>query len=161
MKAESDITLVLGGTGKTGRRVVDRLRARGLPVRVGSRSSEPPVDWKDRATSPGPPPLTVPQGETQNRTAQTDGPRRLILLIAAVVCLLGALPLVASGEDALTATSEPGGPTRAVAMASGSGEPRRESRDRAVALLAAGGLLTLSSTTLILVLAATRSSRPG
>ena len=30
-------TLVLGGTGKTGRRVVQRLTARGLPVRVGSR----------------------------------------------------------------------------------------------------------------------------
>jgi uncharacterized protein YbjT (DUF2867 family) len=31
-------TLVLGGTGKTGRRVVQRLRPRRLPVRVGSRS---------------------------------------------------------------------------------------------------------------------------
>ncbi|MGH9289421.1 MAG: NmrA family transcriptional regulator, partial [Acidimicrobiales bacterium] len=29
-------TLVLGGRGKTGRRVVQRLTARGLPVRVGS-----------------------------------------------------------------------------------------------------------------------------
>jgi uncharacterized protein YbjT (DUF2867 family) len=43
-------TLVLGGTGKTGRRVVERLRARGLPVRVGSRSGEPPFDWDDRDT---------------------------------------------------------------------------------------------------------------
>jgi uncharacterized protein YbjT (DUF2867 family) len=43
-------TLVLGGTGKTGRRVVERLVARGLPVRVGSRSGEPPFDWEDRAT---------------------------------------------------------------------------------------------------------------
>jgi uncharacterized protein YbjT (DUF2867 family) len=43
-------TLVLGGTGKTGRRVVDRLRARGHAVRVGSRSAEPPFDWEDRAT---------------------------------------------------------------------------------------------------------------
>ena len=31
-------TLVLGGTGKTGRRVVERLAARSLPVRIGSRS---------------------------------------------------------------------------------------------------------------------------
>jgi uncharacterized protein YbjT (DUF2867 family) len=38
--------LVLGGTGKTGRRVVERLEARGLPVRVGSRSGEPPFDWE-------------------------------------------------------------------------------------------------------------------
>ena len=43
-------TLVLGGTGKTGRRVVERLTARGLPVRVGSRSGEPRFDWEDRST---------------------------------------------------------------------------------------------------------------
>jgi uncharacterized protein YbjT (DUF2867 family) len=43
-------TLVLGGTGKTGRRVVERLRARDLPVRVGSRSGSPPFDWEDEAT---------------------------------------------------------------------------------------------------------------
>jgi uncharacterized protein YbjT (DUF2867 family) len=43
-------TLVLGGTGKTGRRVVERLRARGLPVRVGSRAGAPPFDWEDRST---------------------------------------------------------------------------------------------------------------
>ena len=42
--------LVLGGTGKTGRRVVQRLRARGLPVRVGSRDGQPPFDWEQRAT---------------------------------------------------------------------------------------------------------------
>ena len=44
------LTLVLGGTGKTGRRVVERLEARGLPVRIGSRAGEPPFDWEDRAT---------------------------------------------------------------------------------------------------------------
>jgi uncharacterized protein YbjT (DUF2867 family) len=43
-------TLVLGGTGKTGRRVVERLTARGLPARVGSRSGEPAFDWEDRST---------------------------------------------------------------------------------------------------------------
>jgi uncharacterized protein YbjT (DUF2867 family) len=44
-------TLVLGGTGKTGRRVVERLTARGLPVRVGSRSGGAPrFDWEDRST---------------------------------------------------------------------------------------------------------------
>lgn len=41
----SNPTLVLGGTGKTGRRVAERLRTRGLPVRVGSRSAAPPFDW--------------------------------------------------------------------------------------------------------------------
>ena len=43
-------TLVLGGTGKTGRRVSERLEASGLPVRVGSRSGEPPFDWEDPGT---------------------------------------------------------------------------------------------------------------
>jgi uncharacterized protein YbjT (DUF2867 family) len=43
-------TLVLGGTGKTGRRIVDRLSARGLPVRVGSRSASIPFDWEDEST---------------------------------------------------------------------------------------------------------------
>jgi len=47
---ETKTTLVLGGTGKTGRRVAKRLEARGIPVRVGSRSGEPPFDWEDRTT---------------------------------------------------------------------------------------------------------------
>ena len=41
----SKLTLVLGGTGKTGRRIVERLEAGGLPVRVGSRSAVPSFDW--------------------------------------------------------------------------------------------------------------------
>jgi uncharacterized protein YbjT (DUF2867 family) len=40
------LTLVIGGTGKSGRRVVERLKARNLPVRVGSRSGEPPFVWE-------------------------------------------------------------------------------------------------------------------
>ena len=47
---ETKPILVLGGTGKTGRRVVERLTARGLPARVGSRSGEPPFDWEDEST---------------------------------------------------------------------------------------------------------------
>lgn len=42
--------MVIGGTGKTGRRVVDRLRDRGVPVRIGSRSGQPPFDWEDEST---------------------------------------------------------------------------------------------------------------
>ena len=44
------LTLVLGASGKTGRRVVDRLTALGVPVRLGSRSGEPPFDWDEPAT---------------------------------------------------------------------------------------------------------------
>jgi uncharacterized protein YbjT (DUF2867 family) len=43
-------TLVLGGTGKTGRRVAERLTAGGVAVRIGSRSGQPPFDWEDRST---------------------------------------------------------------------------------------------------------------
>ena len=49
----TNLTLVLGGTGKTGRRVARRLHALGLPVRIGSRAGDPPFDWTDRATWPG------------------------------------------------------------------------------------------------------------
>ncbi|WP_066949255.1 NAD(P)H-binding protein [Microtetraspora fusca] len=45
-----DKILVLGGTGKTGRRVVTRLQERDLPVRIGSRSGDPAFDWEDPAT---------------------------------------------------------------------------------------------------------------
>jgi uncharacterized protein YbjT (DUF2867 family) len=42
--------LVLGATGKTGRRIVAQLTDRGLPVRTGSRSGEPPFLWEDEST---------------------------------------------------------------------------------------------------------------
>jgi uncharacterized protein YbjT (DUF2867 family) len=47
---ETKTTLVLGGTGKTGRRVAERLEARGVQTRIGTRSGEPPFDWEDEAT---------------------------------------------------------------------------------------------------------------
>jgi uncharacterized protein YbjT (DUF2867 family) len=50
MEATQQPTLVLGGTGKTGRRIVQRLQARGRPVRVGTPSGTPPFDWTDEAT---------------------------------------------------------------------------------------------------------------
>ena len=47
---QQDTILVLDGTGKTGRRVAERLTERDLPVRVGSRSGEPRFDWDDSST---------------------------------------------------------------------------------------------------------------
>lgn len=44
------LTLVLGGTGKTGRRVAERLDKLGAATRIGSRMAEPAFDWNDRAT---------------------------------------------------------------------------------------------------------------
>ncbi|MDJ0835173.1 MAG: NmrA family NAD(P)-binding protein [Acidobacteriota bacterium] len=39
------LTLVIGGSGKTGRRVVNLLKSKGVPVRIGSRSANPSFDW--------------------------------------------------------------------------------------------------------------------
>jgi len=44
--SDSDVTLVVGGTGKTGRRVVERLQRLGVPIRLGSRSAKPAFDWE-------------------------------------------------------------------------------------------------------------------
>ena len=92
----NELTLVLGGTGKTGRRVVERLRARDLPVRIGSRSASPPFDWEDRSTwAPALdgvgavyltyyPDLAVPGAVEATRAfaelAMERGARRLVLL---------------------------------------------------------------------------------
>lgn len=37
--------LILGGTGKTGRRIAAGLEAKGIPYRIGSRSASPSFDW--------------------------------------------------------------------------------------------------------------------
>ena len=51
MTATADLTIaVLPGTGKTGRRITQRLRDAGSDVRVGSRSGTPPFDWTDEST---------------------------------------------------------------------------------------------------------------
>jgi uncharacterized protein YbjT (DUF2867 family) len=48
---ENPTYLVIGATGKTGRRVVNRLQTRNLGVRAGSRTGQPPFDWNaDPAT---------------------------------------------------------------------------------------------------------------
>ncbi|MEZ0108811.1 uncharacterized protein YbjT (DUF2867 family) [Catenulispora sp. EB89] len=50
--ANNSLILVLGASGKTGRRVADRLEAAGANVRRGSRSASPAFDWEDPATWP-------------------------------------------------------------------------------------------------------------
>ncbi|MDW3646300.1 MAG: NAD(P)H-binding protein [Bacteroidia bacterium] len=41
-----DKILVIGGTGKTGRKVVKKLQNKGIEVRIGSRSASPSFDWQ-------------------------------------------------------------------------------------------------------------------
>jgi uncharacterized protein YbjT (DUF2867 family) len=92
----ADPILVIGGTGKTGRRVAERLTARGVPVRIGSRSADPPFDWADPSGWPAAvagasaayisffPDLAVPGAADAvaevARLAAAAGVRRLVLL---------------------------------------------------------------------------------
>ncbi|WCM48929.1 NAD(P)H-binding protein [Pseudomonas sp. WJP1] len=50
MKTSQEPILILGATGKTGRRIVQRLQALDLPVRQGCRGANPAFDWDDRST---------------------------------------------------------------------------------------------------------------
>src|SRR6187399_183101 len=52
MHIQPNQTLIVGGTGKTGRRVTQRFQARGLPVRVAARSVAPGFDWADPSSWP-------------------------------------------------------------------------------------------------------------
>lgn len=42
--------LVIGGTGKTGRRVVEQLQNKGIEPRIGSRLASPSFDWDNKET---------------------------------------------------------------------------------------------------------------
>jgi len=53
LSTHPDPVLVLGATGKTGRRVADLLEQAGTPVRRASRTSAHPFSWTDPATWPG------------------------------------------------------------------------------------------------------------
>jgi len=37
--------LILGATGKIGKRAAGKLQKMGIPVRAGSRNGNPPFDW--------------------------------------------------------------------------------------------------------------------
>lgn len=89
-------TLIIGGTGKTGRRVAQRLTTMGHPVRIGSRHATPAFDWTDPASWPDAlagcdaayvtfqPDLGLPGAHDVvgafARTAVAAGCRRLVLL---------------------------------------------------------------------------------
>lgn len=96
MTQNTQITLVIGGHGKTGRRVAERLSAQGRQVRIGSRSGEPAFDWNEPATWVPAlqgvdrvyvtyyPDLAFPGAAEQvgefSKVAVANGARRLVLL---------------------------------------------------------------------------------
>ena len=88
--------LVIGGTGKTGKRVVEVLQQKGHNVRVGSRSQNPAFDWDNPETWSGAlegmdaayitfqPDLAVPGAleaiEGLTKEAKRQGVKKLVLL---------------------------------------------------------------------------------
>jgi uncharacterized protein YbjT (DUF2867 family) len=107
----NETTLVLGGTGKTGRRVVERLRARGVPVRIGSRSGRPPFDWNDRSTW----------------APALDGVGSVYLTYYPDLALPGAVEATRSFAELAVASGVP-----RMALLSGRGEPEAERAEEAV-----------------------------
>jgi uncharacterized protein YbjT (DUF2867 family) len=112
--------LVLGGTGKTGRRVVQRLEARGRPVRVGTPRSATPFDWNDPATWP----------------AALDGAGAVYVAYHPDLAVPGAVEAVRSFAELAVGRGVP-----RLALLSGRGEPEAERAERAVA--ATGAELTV------------------
>jgi uncharacterized protein YbjT (DUF2867 family) len=108
---QEQATLVLGGTGKTGRRVVERLMARGLPVRIGSRSGEPPFDWVDRSTW----------------APALDGVGSVYLTYYPDLAIPGAVEASASFAELAVASGVP-----RLVLLSGRGEPEAERAEQAV-----------------------------
>ncbi|MGW5519308.1 NAD(P)H-binding protein [Nocardia africana] len=97
--------VVLGGVGKTGRRVVARLAERGIEVRPASRSTAIPFDWDDRTTW----------------EAALHGARSVYLAYQPDLAAPGADDAV----GALTATARRAGVRRLVLL-SGRGEPEAQ-----------------------------------
>jgi uncharacterized protein YbjT (DUF2867 family) len=104
-------TLVLGGTGTTGRRVAQRLRDRGVPVRIGSRSARTPFDWTDPATWP----------------AVVDGVRSVYLSFQPDLAFPGAAATVAAFSELAVAAG-----TRRLVLLSGRGEAGARAAEQAV-----------------------------
>jgi len=108
---QANQTLVLGGTGKTGRRVVQRLTAHGVPARVGSRSGQPPFDWEDPSTW----------------AAALDGVGSVYISYYPDIAAPGAVQVVGSFAELAVHSG-----ARRLVLLAGRGEPESESAEQAV-----------------------------
>jgi uncharacterized protein YbjT (DUF2867 family) len=104
-------TFIAGGTGKTGRRVAQQLQARGVPMRIGSRSAEIPFDWE----RPG------------GWAAALAGSRAAYITYAPDVALPGAVDAI----EQFTALAQQAGIERVVLL-SGRGEPEAQEAEAVV-----------------------------
>ncbi|MDQ0015657.1 uncharacterized protein YbjT (DUF2867 family) [Variovorax boronicumulans] len=103
--------LVLGANGKTGGRVLERLRTAGHAVRVGSRSAEPRFDWEDRTTW----------------TAALDGVRAVYVAYQPDLCVPGAVETVTAFYDAAAKAG-----VERIVLLSGRGEPEAQDAEKAL-----------------------------
>lgn len=103
--------VVVGATGKTGRRVTNKLRTRGVPTRGVSRSSAVRMDWHDPSTWP----------------AVLDGAEAAYITYAPDLCVPDAPDAVARfGEQAVGAGVE------RLVLLSGRGEPEAYVAEKAL-----------------------------
>ena len=110
-------TLVIGGTGKTGRRVAQRLRDRGVDVRIGSR---PAFDWNEPATWSG----------------ALDGVGRAYVSFYPDLALPGTAEKIGAFAEAAARHG-----VKRLVLLSGRGEPEAQRAERA--LMAAGTEYTI------------------
>ena len=104
-------TLVLGGTGKTGRRIASLLTRRGVDVRIGSRTARPPFDW------------TLPQ----TWDAALSGVHAVYLSFYPDLAMPGAAGTVAAFVDRARAHG-----VRRLVLLSGRGEPQAQVSEETV-----------------------------
>ncbi|MBI1235382.1 MAG: NAD(P)H-binding protein [Alphaproteobacteria bacterium] len=108
---KQDLTLVLGGTGKTGRRVADRLSAAGHEVRIGSRAAVPSFDWH----------------KEQGWDACLDGVTAVYITYAPDLAMPGAADAIAAFVDLAKRTG-----VKRLVLLSGRGEKEAQACERIV-----------------------------
>ena len=108
---QQPLVLVLGGTGKVGRRIAARLTDRGVPVRIGARTATPAFDWNDPATW----------------RKVLNGVQNVFISYAPDIAVPGAAQAVAE----FTRQAAAQGVVRVVLL-SGRGEPEAEAAERLV-----------------------------
>jgi uncharacterized protein YbjT (DUF2867 family) len=108
---QQPLVLVLGGTGKVGRRIAARLTDRGVPVRIGARTAAPAFDWNAPATW----------------RKVLNGAQNVFISYAPDIAVPGAAQAVAE----FTRQAAAQGVARVVLL-SGRGEPEAEAAERLV-----------------------------
>lgn len=111
MKTTQETILILGATGKTGGRIAQRLKADGVPVRLGSRGANPAFDWEDRRTW----------------AAALDGIRAAYISFQPDLAVPGAVETVQAFTDQAVKSG-----VRKLVLLSGRGEVEAEQAERVV-----------------------------